>query len=432
MIHSIENKFKRSIKAGTGEALLLLKNNPDLNVDQFIIEACTNNLAYDPQCEGTRAEYLYEIIILAKDSVFIENEIIKQLFEADCDYWNAQLLFEVGELIAKNGNKDIKKALYHRYAQNLDSNAEFVETDVLVKLDGMNGLEFCADIQGKRIKSDPEYWTDDWLLEVCEELHPQLNTQQILQTRAIKNGYIKAYLDKIAEIEKIQPKSKTKNTWTYNTLSNSIKKGKNIPIIVGKWLTAEELLQLANDFLNENDEKKIELYLRVFSYSKVHFPLAAIHIIPFTQSTNTRIKNFALRILSKIKDKEIRNIIEKNYHDIKYLNNNLKLFTSNFKEKDIEIFLKILEIQKNEDSIHWFEGIVIEILEKNKVERPSKILNKLYTLGNCSICRKYIINILIAQNDISEKILEELKYDCEPEIRDISLTTSIIDPSTSV
>ncbi|GBC60522.1 hypothetical protein DENIS_1479 [Desulfonema ishimotonii] len=419
MTLSIEQKFKRSIKAGTGEALLLLKNNSDVNLDPYIVEACTNNLAYDPQCEGTRAEYLYEILTLAKNRVAIENEIIKQLIEADSDYWNTQLLFEVGEIIDRNGNENAKAAIYHRYSKNINVDSEFVETEVLVNLDGIKGLEFCAEIQGKRVKADPDYWTDDWLLEVCGDLHPEINPTEILHAKAVENEFIRAYLDNIAETHNIRSKNKSKNNWTYQTVSNLIDKGKNLPIIVGKWLTEEELLKLANDLLDEIEEKKIESYLRIFSYSKVKFPLKSINIIPFTKSTNAIIRHFALRILSRIEDEEIRNIIETNYHDLKYLNNNFELFTSNFEKKDIDVFLKIIEMQKDEDSIHWFEGIVIEIFEKNKVERPSKILNKLYKLGNCSICRKYIVNILISQNDLSEKILEELKYDCEPDIREI-------------
>jgi len=53
-----KEKFLNSIKRGTGEAYLLLKNNPEIDFSDEIIYAVLNICAYDGQCEGDRAQYI--------------------------------------------------------------------------------------------------------------------------------------------------------------------------------------------------------------------------------------------------------------------------------------------------------------------------------------------------------------------------------------
>ncbi len=85
--------FKQAIKSGRGEAILLLKLNRSLNMDESIIEACTHNLAYDPQCEGSREEYLFDILSLSQNREAIEIEIFKALSNAKEESWGTELLF---------------------------------------------------------------------------------------------------------------------------------------------------------------------------------------------------------------------------------------------------------------------------------------------------------------------------------------------------
>ena len=68
MVHisDIKKRFRQSIMLGTGEAYLLQKKYPQLNVVKDIVHASTHNLAYDSQCEPSRAAYLYAIICLSE------------------------------------------------------------------------------------------------------------------------------------------------------------------------------------------------------------------------------------------------------------------------------------------------------------------------------------------------------------------------------
>ncbi|MGI0118257.1 hypothetical protein [Zooshikella sp. RANM57] len=419
MNETLSESFKKSIKNGTGEAILLLKENPSANFDQYILKACTHNLAYDPQCEGSRAEYLFEILSLARNKEKIVNEIIRQLNSPNKEYWDIQLLFDLAAIIAKQGNQEAKKAIYQRYSNNLNPEFEFADTNVLVALDGLNGLKFVAETQGRKIELDHDYWVDDRQLQVCKEYFPESSPKNYLAQKAQSNKYINVYLTKIEEIESLRTENATiRGKRSLSQLLKLIDEGKRIPIIAGKWLTDEEVVSVAKLLLHEKDEKKIEAYLRLLLRAK--YPLDISNLLPLLITDNKQIKHSILRILSKIKDNQIRELIDKNYTDLTYLNDHLEFFVSNFFEKDLKVLSRILDTLDDDDEIHYFGMIIKDIFDGNSIKHPRNLLVKLYSATNCSICRESFIKILISANQISDKILRELRYDCERDIRQLA------------
>ncbi len=55
----IRNQFQKEIKKGTGRAILLMRENPEVDFSAEILRACYKNLDYDPQCSDSRGSYLY-------------------------------------------------------------------------------------------------------------------------------------------------------------------------------------------------------------------------------------------------------------------------------------------------------------------------------------------------------------------------------------
>ena len=61
----IRQRFKRSIKLGTGECHLIMMEYPDLDFSYDIIDSSWNFYSYD-SLEGSRAVYLFELIELSQ------------------------------------------------------------------------------------------------------------------------------------------------------------------------------------------------------------------------------------------------------------------------------------------------------------------------------------------------------------------------------
>ncbi len=357
---------------------------------------------------------------LSRDKGKIENEILKQLDNSRNEHWDTILLFDLAAILVQNGNEKARNAIYDRYEKNLKAEYEFVETEVLVTLDGLKGLEFSAKVQGEEIELDSTYWADDYLLEVCKEHYPESSPKDYLKEKSQNNRYIKAFLSKVEEIDSLRAKGKTSSKRSLSQLLQLIDEGKSVPIIAGKWLKDEEVLKVANLLLSEKDDKGIQSYLRLLS--RTQYPLDISNLLPFLNSTNDQIKHSILRILQQIEDHRIRELIEVNYTNHAFLYKHIELFVSNFLEKDINVLCHILDTLKDEEEFHSFGMVIKDIFNKNVTKHPGKLLNKLYMVNNCSICRESFIKTLISAQELSENILLEMKYDCEPEIRNLANT----------
>jgi len=188
--------------------------------------------------------------------------------------------------------------------------------------------------------------------------------------------------------------------------------------MAGKWLTDKELQKVAGLLLKERDEKKILSYLRLLAQKE--YPLDISNLLALLKTENKPIKHLTLRLLAKVKDKRLRELIDKNYTDLDYLYDNLELFVSNYVENDMAVLSHILDTLKQEDEIHSFGMIIRDIFDENVIKHPEKLLYKLYALTNCSTCRKSFIKILMSANQVTDKLLRELGYDCETDIRQLA------------
>lgn len=57
----IKSRFFDSLKRGTGEAYLILKENPTVDFSTYVIKGALRNFAYDGQSESSRAQYIFDL-----------------------------------------------------------------------------------------------------------------------------------------------------------------------------------------------------------------------------------------------------------------------------------------------------------------------------------------------------------------------------------
>ncbi len=87
---------------------------------------------------------------------------------------------------------------------------------------------------------------------------------------------------------------------------------------------------------------------------------------------------------------------------------------------DLNVLCDILETLKHEEKIHYFGMVIQNIFENNAIKNSENILTRLYKESNCSVCREAFLQTLIRNQQISENLLREMQYDCEPEIRQLA------------
>jgi hypothetical protein len=103
-----------------------------------IVHACGHDTAYDAQVEGSRAEYLFEVLqATGKPNEYLD-EILAAL-AAVPKQWDADQLFDIALRFAQSGHARARDAMYEKFFRN-EVDEPFTGADALVRLDGMDGF----------------------------------------------------------------------------------------------------------------------------------------------------------------------------------------------------------------------------------------------------------------------------------------------------
>ncbi len=419
---TIRQKFKSAIKRGTGEAHLIMMNNPKMDFSSDIIKAALTNYSYDSQSEGSRAEYIYELIALSNQIEKIKEKIFYGLHNEREDTWALDQLFDLAALFAKQGDKDAKKAIYKRFYKKRIEGSEWVGQDAILELDGLSGLKYIAITKGKIIANDSEEWEDSFMVDFFQEENPEIKVYEELEKEAIDNKYIGLYLETIKK-NKFKRAKRKKPIFDYQTVKDRIDKNVIVPLprVYAKDLSDLDIKKLAADFLNSKTRTKQEKYLRVFD--RVKYPFDIKDLLYQTKrpySSKDRLVEYAVNSLRYFKSQEIRKFA------IKKLSGNVtrpsiytNLLIGNYKEGDSLLLTNLVNKARTEHQIHDLVCSYVEIFKANKTFDCKEPLLALYSKLTCGLHREDIVKILLENKVLPNSIREEVKYDSLDSIRDL-------------
>lgn len=114
----LEN-FKRSLACGLGRCYIELRDCADKKpYRKILLDCCLSNPSFDTQCEGTRAEYLYNLIKLFDDDGYFLTPIIGRFGRLDEEYgWEFEHLCDLVSEFAKDKNSVARDALRNMYGR---------------------------------------------------------------------------------------------------------------------------------------------------------------------------------------------------------------------------------------------------------------------------------------------------------------------------
>lgn len=416
---TVRQRFKNAIKRGTGETHLLMKDNPKVDFSSDIIKAALTNLSYDNQSEGSRADYVFELIQLSNQKEKIRQVILKALSTERKDTWALDQLFDITALFAKQGDKEAKKAIYKRYYKKTIQGSEWVGQDALLEIDGLEGLKHIAETKGKVILKDPEEWEDSWTVDYFQEQNPTIKVYKELEKASKSNEYIKTYLDTIKKHKaKFQKRERPK--YNYQIITERINNKVIVPLPPAgvKELSKTDIKKLADDFLKETDRLKLEKYMRVFD--RVKYPYDYQPLLTLAKSKNKkddRLVEYAAGTLKYFSGADIREFAIEKLKKVKIPSDYLDLLVSNYKKGDFKLLTEIVGRCKNEHDIHTIVDGYINIYKTNKTKECKEPLEAIYDKLTCGIHRTDIIKILIENKVLSCRLKNEIKFDSYEEIR---------------
>ncbi len=220
----LKKQFKSSIMRGTGEAYLLVKRYWKVDFSREIKSAALTAYAYDPQCEGDRSNYLFELICKSSQKEKIKEAILSKLAIEESDTWVLEQLFQLAAVFAKNGDETAKKAIYKRVHKNMIAGSEWCGEKAVITLDGFQGLKYIAESKGKLLQNNPVAWEDESVVNFFQREYPSFDVYGEIKKAAGSNPFIKSYVDAILKNKKLRMKKKgNKPTFDYKFVSENIR-----------------------------------------------------------------------------------------------------------------------------------------------------------------------------------------------------------------
>lgn len=421
LIHTntIKKRFRSSIRRGTGEAYFIIRDNPNIDFSNDIINASLKNYAYDGQSESSRAVYLSEIIELSNQKLDIERYIMKGLHTEKEDTWALVQLFHLAQIFAEKGNNEARQAMYNRFYEDCIEYSDWVGSCQIIALDGLKGLIFIADKIGRSLSGDPDDYIDDSDIEECQELNPTINVYEELEKESSKNKYVKLYLDTIKKTKEHSAKNK-REPIVYKDIIDEVEKSSFFGFIRRKKLTKEEVELVATRLKQETDTKKIEQYLRFFQYFKYPFDNDLIlHYAQKRPTSKNRITEFAIGALSLLKSEQIRDFALNKLSRTSRPERYLGILINNYQKGDHELLISIAESTHSEHRIENLAIEVIDIYKANKTADCKQPIEILYNKLTCGIHRNSLIETLLENSVLSDKIREEALHDSYLDTREL-------------
>lgn len=407
----LKQLFRSSIRRGTGEACLLMKDHPEIDFSSDIIKACLKNFAYDGQMESSRATYLNELISLSPKRNKIRNAVLKALATEREDTWTLTQLFDLAKLFAEKGDIQAKQAIYDRFLVNPINGSDWVGESEILELDGIPGLLFIADKVGRMLESDPDNWWDSLNVDEFQQKNPEMKIMDTLKKAAKHNRFIKIYLKELKQRGNHKPE-----TIVYQNIVEEVTLSKRVYNILRIKPNDAELKQLAERLLIEKNINHQERLLMVFA--RFRFPLESSAILRLAKAKKApKIPWRATRALTLLTGEEIRSFALERMKTSKYPGNFAEILKSNYREGDHVLLTNLAKKFKSEDVIENLAGSYSDIYKANKTKNCKEPLEAVYDKLNCGLGRQDIVKILMENDVLSDKIRNEIRFDCNEETR---------------
>jgi len=417
---NIKRQLLNSLKRGTGEAYLVVEDNPQIDFSTQIIKGALNIFAYDGQSEGSRAKYIFDIISISNQKDKIRKAVLQGLATEQNDTWSLTHLFDLAKLYAQQGDNEAREAIYDRFLNHPIEHSNWVGYSEILELDGLKGLLFIAEKFGKYIEQNPDDWQDDSIISHFQTENKEVKVYEELENASKNNRFIKLYLDTISKTKNEQKKYSQEKIEFNGIVDEVIKSNPFLSFRRSKNLTEQEVLVIASQLLNEKNQSNFEKLLEIFSNHK--FPYDSEFILNLAKQKKTsknRITEFAIDALKHLKSKSITEFALDKIGNSKNPIDYLEILISNYQNGDYKLLVDIANTTNDEHKIERLAGIYTDIYKANKTKECKEPLEILYTKMNCGIHRNGIIEVLIENKILSDTIKNEIQFDSYLETREL-------------
>jgi hypothetical protein len=414
-------QFREALAKGLGRAIQHIQQFGPAGLEAAILEASLTCNVFDPQCEGTRGEWLYEIMAISDDTERYRAPILdalRSVTPATATEYTAQQLTGMAWNYAEAGCDEARQALYERFANRFPE-WRAIGAHEMVHLDGLEGLVRVAlEVGGEDVSMD---WLVEFAVFFAEEQFGADAVAAFLAERSANDDAIRAFIDQIAEWKARPGSCSTRprdvQLDEYFALVEDENAGSAFSLrFLGRRMDDADRLAVFERLIAETRRDIVLRYLQTFYFHSV--PRFDERLAEWAVSEDSEIQDAATMAMRELQDERAHDLA------VALLERGapagICLLRANYRVGDASLIEQVLPNEGEPDAIHPLVLDIVSISSKQKTPELTECLRWAYELNPCSCCRQSIVEDMIALGIATPELLAECLYDSDDETRDLA------------
>ena len=414
-------QFRESLHLGLGRALIYARDHDVSDYRDVILDACLHCYSYDVQVEGTRADYMYELVGLLPDKAFYHDAVLNTL-PASGDNDDAIQRFRFAARLSMDGDEHAKRMMRDCYNPG-PSRGEAIGVNFL-DMDRIAGLLFVAERIGAVLLATPGEADIGWIISRSTDAFGEQSTWDALRNAGRENPNIEAYRQACEASQAAwrtrDPIREELSAMSYAELIERVPA--NEPYLLWKWgeqAGDQELELAARGLVAARDPNEQLKHVRIFTRRR--YPLKPAALLNLAEVKDERVGFWAVRALAHVADPAVRKLAFRLINsDVESRGEAIALLNTNFEPGDHDTVLGWFEAEPDPEMRHSL-GMSLKKFWKQhpNVNAEVRMLKSLYENDPCSHCRYGAAKRLIELDALSEAMRAECAYDANDDIREL-------------
>ena len=397
--------FKEALKRGVGRCVLQLRTDEGRRKFRpCVLWACSRDLGYDTQLEGTRAWYLHQMITQYEDVTPFLRIVEKAMFRTF--FCTRGCLFdqsvELLTLFAADGHARARTALQKCYETVCE----------LLQHSGSKAWQFWSYGHDECV-----YWSmrrmigQSRMTAKCRALIKKFDDQ--FDQRVKSQNSMR--LDVDAPVRVVYEKIVGGGHVGYpgGVVSRFYLRRKN------RFGHVDEIAELGELCMRTRSGRvRAELY-NLFNFEKGAACLDVEQVIRDARSRRPELAQSALKVLAEIRSPAVRAFALERLAKPGASAWDVAVLAKNYRDEDEEIMLKVLRGFRRASSFdrHLAYYSARDVFDLKTVRKSKDLLRYLYEVTFCSECRLYNLQAMATRRMLTDDLLRECLYDCNEDTR---------------
>ncbi|WP_116125517.1 hypothetical protein [Lewinella sp. IMCC34183] len=407
-----KQQTKQQIKTGIG-APFLRKKPFGKAYDEFLLKGCFRNYAYDPQSEGNRGWYSFQLLRRSKHYPALAREFRRRFLRMKTgDHRvNPDQAFAVAYHLYRAG--DLKKGpIIDKYRElNAEPNPYEYGWAYVIRL-GRKGMYAYMEVTGKQLKGEkvtahsPEIFRKKAVRKALKKWGGKLppTSRENKHVRRYRRKVLDRKAPPVEEISIARPEN-------FDELIDHIEAGRPGGRLNNLYqrLTPDELRQLAERELRAKDPAKKWRYLRVFEQRD--YPGDPLRLIDRLDLDDRRLLRTVSIILGRVASVAIRRFARSRLKQHRTVAASVRMLTACYSESDDALIYRTIRDVTDQGELHAIGDAVQGILKRHPDQRMHRTIGYLYANGRCGVCRREFLLHQRAAAHLTKRRRRELRWD---------------------